>query len=209
MSSEHARPSRPEPGGGAVVLPLPRLRAATPGDAAEIVRLLSAVALEGTLGLDPGGLRVEEEAARLARLDLRAACALVVVVRGSVQAFAVGVRGAEPAIAHTASVSLAVSPEHRRSGLGRLLLGGVLAWADAAGVRKLVAGVCDRNSAALALFHRSGYAVEGVRRQQIHTGAGLADEVLFGLLLAAARPGALGTPTRPGGRAAAHRRRRR
>lgn len=159
------------------------MRPATAQDADEIVRLLADVALEGTLGLDPATLRADEEAARLAGLDLRQACALVVVLAGHVRAFAVAVRGSDPAIAHTASLSIAVSPDCRRRGFGKLLLSGVRAWAGAANVTKLVAGVCNKNSAALALFHRAGFAVEGVRHEQVRVGGMLADEVLFGQIL--------------------------
>ena len=175
---------------GGLVLPLPRLRPATAGDAGQIVRLLAEAATEGMLGLDPATLRPEEEAARLARLDLRRACALVVAVQGRIEGWAVGVRGEEAAISHTASVSLAVAAASRRRGLGRLLLGGVRAWAAAAGLRKLGAGVASANSGALALFHGCGYAVEGIRREQVCVGGHLRDEVLFGLLLPpAARSG--------------------
>ena len=180
------RPTAPEPERGPAagsVHPLPQLRTATAADAAAIVRLLATVALEGMLGLEPATLRVEDEAERLARLDLRQACALVVTVRGHVQACGIAVRGAGAAIAHTATVSVAVAPESRRRGFGRLLLLGLRAWAEAAGVRKLCAGVCDRNEGALALFHGCGYAVEGVRREQVLAGGGPADEVLFGLAL--------------------------
>jgi len=163
------------------VYALPQLRPATPDDAREIVALLAAVALEGTLGLEHTALRAEEEATRLARLDLRAACAVVVTLEGHVRGFAIAVRGAEAAIAHTAGVSVAVAADSRRRGCGGLLLGGALAWARAAGVRKLCAGVVDRNGPALALFHRAGYSVEGIRRGQIAHAGRLADEIMFGL----------------------------
>ena len=182
------------------MLPLPRLRAATATDAPEIVALLAAVALEGTLGLDPSTLRADEEAARLARLDLRTACALVVVSAGHIRGFAVAVRGAETAVVHTASVSVAVAANSRRRGFGQLLLGGVLAWARAARVHKLCAGVVERNAPALALFHRAGYAVEGVRRHQVTVAGALSDEVLFGLLV---EPAAVAATAR--GRAKARR----
>lgn len=163
------------------VYALPRLRAATVADAPAIVELLAAVALEGTLGIDPAALRPEQERERLAHLDLRSACALVVTLEGRICGFAIAVRGAEPAIAHTAGVSVAVASHARRRGCGGLLLGGLTAWAKAAGVKKLCAGVVDRNAPALALFHRAGYAVEGVRRGQIAHLDGVADEVVFGL----------------------------
>lgn len=186
------------PATGPRVYALPRLRPAAPTDAAEIVHLLDAVAVEGTLGLTPGSLRVEDEAERLARLDLRQACGLVVVVAGRVGAFGIAVRGTEEALAHTAGVSIVVAADCRRRGFGGLLLGGLRAWAAAAGVRKLCASVLGRNGPALALFHRAGYAVEGRRRLQIQTPAGLADEVLFGCLVESGAGQGPPGPGRPG-----------
>jgi L-amino acid N-acyltransferase YncA len=187
-----------EQGARAPVEGLPRLRPAVPADAPAIVRLLQEAGADGMLGIEPGTLRPEAEAARLGRLDLRQACALVVVGSGIVAGYGVAVRGAPPALPHTATVAVAVCPGSRRRGLGRLLLGGLRAWAEAAGVRKLCASVCARNHPALALFHRCGYAVEGLRRDQLLAGGAPADEVLFGLLLApsAAAPGGTVIPLR-------------
>ncbi len=202
MAASPTGPTPPTARGGAPepsrVYALPRLRAATAADAPEIVQLLEAVAVEGTLGLTPGSLRVEDEAERLARLDLRQACGLVVVVAGRVRAFGIAVRGTEQALAHTAGVSIVVAGDCRRQGFGGLLLGGLRAWAAAADVRKLCASVLERNGPALALFHRAGYAVEGLRRLQIQTPAGLADEVLFGCLIDPAAGHGQPEPGRPG-----------
>ncbi len=182
------------------VVPMPRMRPATAEDAEEIVHLLADVAMEGMIGLDPTTLCVDDEVARLQALDAEKACALVIELAGRVQGFAVSVRGVEPAIAHTAVISVAVARDCRRRGFGRLLLAGVRAWADTAGVRKLVAGVCDKNRAALALFHRADFTVEGIRRAQVRVGGVLADEVLFGLILPAA--GVTQISTAPRGRPA-------
>ncbi len=166
-----------------------RLRAATEADADAIVALLRSVAAEGMLGIDAASLNPKEEAVRLAALELEHACALVTVHQSCVVGFAVGVRGLEPTTVHTATASLAVDPRWRRRGIGQLLLQGVRAWAMAAGLRRIGAGVARSNAAALALFHRAGYAVEGVQRDQLRIGDTFCDEVLFGLiLLPAAEP---------------------
>ena len=163
-----------------------RLRPAVPGDAPVIVRLLATVAAEGTLGLSPADLDERREAQRLASLDLRQACALVAEIDGGISGAAIAVRGSDASTAHTASVALWVAASARRRGAGRLLLRGLQAWAGSAGVRKLCAGVLRHNDAALALFHSSGYLLEGIRRGQVAVGDGFADEVLFGLALVAA-----------------------
>ncbi len=163
--------------------PAVRLRAASATDATAIVALLQSVAAEGMLGIDATSLNAQEEAARLAALELEHACALVTIQGHRVVGFAVAIRGLEPATAHAATVSLAVATGWRRRGLGQLLLQGVRAWAMAAGLRRIGAGVARADAAALALFHRAGYAVEGVRRSQLRIGDTFCDEVLFGLLL--------------------------
>lgn len=168
----------------------PRLRPAVPADAQAIVRLLAAVAAEGTLGFAPPDLDEQREAQRLASLDLRQACALVVEMGAGICGAAIAVRGSDASTAHTASVALWVAGSARRRGVGRLLLRGLQAWARSAGVGKLCAGVLRHNDAALALFHSGGYVVEGIRRGQVAVGDGFADEVLFGLpLLAGAGQG--------------------
>ena len=163
--------------------PAVRLRAATAEDAEAIVALLQAVAAEGMLGIDAASLQPQEEAARLAALELEHACALVVVHGAHLIGFAVAIRGLEASTAHAATVSLAVETTWRRHGIGQMLLQGVRVWAAAAGLRRIGAGVARPNEAALALFHRAGYAVEGVQRDQLRIHDTFCDEVLFGLVL--------------------------
>ena len=160
------------------------LRLATAADADGIVALLQEMAEEGTLALDPGALDPASEARHLAALDLRREAALVAEVGGAVAGVALGVRAPAPATAHVGLVAVAVRAAARRRGLGRLLLGGVEAWARSAGLRKLAAEVLATNEPALYLFARAGYVVEGRRTAHVAVGDRLVDEVLLGRLLA-------------------------
>ena len=62
-------------------------------------------------------------------------------------------------------LELAVSPEARRSGLGRALLGALEGALCAMGARELWLEVRADNEAALALYQRQGYAMTGRRRR--------------------------------------------
>ncbi len=174
---------------GSALAFLPRIRLATPADGAAVAELLATVATEHTLGVEPQAFSAETETARLAQLDPLRGCALLAELDGRVSGFALAVRGTEATIAHTAAVSVAVSPDARRRGIGRLLLAGLESWARATGVRKLWAGVLAGNRAALGLFRSRGYGPEGLRREQLHVAGRFYDEVLLGLLLVPAAAG--------------------
>jgi ribosomal-protein-alanine N-acetyltransferase len=59
--------------------------------------------------------------------------------------------------------TVAVLPAARRQGIGGGLMGGVLAWAAAEGARHVSLEVRASNAAALALYGRYGFCVEGRR----------------------------------------------
>ena len=60
--------------------------------------------------------------------------------------------------------ALAVSPAHRRRGIGRALMDAAIREARAAGARKLNLRVLAHNMDARALYARCGFEVEGVLR---------------------------------------------
>lgn len=192
VAEGHGRPAPAGPPAAPHQRALTAVRLAVPADAAAVAALLQSAAADGTLGRDAADFGEADVFRWLSGTDLRVACTLVVTVAGEVRGVALATRGAARVLAHVATVALAVDGRERRCGLGRLLLGGLAAWAGAAGVVKLTAGVCRGNAAALALFHAAGYRVEGVRRRQFWVDAGWEDEVLFGRFCDAAAASATG-----------------
>jgi ribosomal protein S18 acetylase RimI-like enzyme len=70
-------------------------------------------------------------------------------------------RAAPPAAAERARVEiteLAVAPHARRRGAGRALVAAALAWADAAGARRIEVRVAARNPAGQAFWRALGFA---------------------------------------------------
>ncbi len=66
----------------------------------------------------------------------------------------------EPRRAHV--VSMWVSPTHRRSGLGTLLIDAIRLWATARGVSELQLMVTNVNHGAIRFYQRLGFAMNGV-----------------------------------------------
>jgi ribosomal protein S18 acetylase RimI-like enzyme len=52
---------------------------------------------------------------------------------------------------------IVVDPDHRREGVGRLLLDATLAWLDARGAPRIVLSTAERNEAAQRLFAAAGF----------------------------------------------------
>lgn len=70
-------------------------------------------------------------------------------------------------LAHVAWLTLAVAPAWRRRGVGAALLDAGYGWAEMRGVRKLQLHVRAGNAAAVALYRRQGFRLEGVLRGQV------------------------------------------
>lgn len=60
-------------------------------------------------------------------------------------------------------LSLWVAPEVRRQGIAGALIDAVVAWGTGAGFRRLILDVAESNTAARALYLRSGFAPNGTR----------------------------------------------
>ena len=77
-------------------------------------------------------------------------------------------------------IGFGVHPSWRRRGVGRMLVGHAVAWADANGIHKLTAEVMSHNVGALALLGEFGFGEEGYLVNQFQRKAGgAADAVLL------------------------------
>jgi len=76
-------------------------------------------------------------------------------------------------------LTVCVLPEARRAGVGRFLLEGALAQAEAGGVRRLILEAAEDNEAALALYRRLGFRQEGRRRGYYQVESGATDALIL------------------------------
>jgi len=81
-------------------------------------------------------------------------------------------------------LSVGVTPEWQRSGLGRMLIEGLIRASKRGEAAKLYLEVADDNAAALALYRSLGFAEVGRRKKYYQrTGAGAVDALVFSLNL--------------------------
>jgi len=84
----------------------------------------------------------------------------------------------------TAELGMFVVAGHRAGGVGRALLEAVIDWARAAGAHKVSLAAWPTNHAAIGLYARYGFRVEGIRRRHYRRRSGaLWDSVVMGLVL--------------------------
>ena len=144
-----------------------RIRRAEPGDAAALCRLAA------DIGREPGGWLLTTEMwrgvadeRRYIRSVRRHPDGAVFVVDDDHHL--VGrlslARDPHPASHHVADLGLMIAASHRRRGIGRALLEQAVAWARAAGVRKLELHVFPWNQPALELYESFGFVREGYRK---------------------------------------------
>ena len=158
------------------------VRRARPGDASALVELAEAVASEpeGWLVAEGAWRSVGEERRYLRTIGRYPHAAVFVAeADGRVIARLSLARDPHPASAHVADLGLMVAGSHRRRGIGRALLDAAVAWARAAGVRKLELHVFPYNEPALALYDGFGFRREGVRKGHYQRGGRDLDAVLM------------------------------
>jgi RimJ/RimL family protein N-acetyltransferase len=172
------------------------IRPAEPGDAPELVSLAAKV------GREPGDWLLTTEVWRSAAEERRylravrrhADAAVFVAVDGEQIVGRLSVaRDPHPASPHVADLGLFVAASHRRRGIGRLLLETAVAWARAAGIRKLELHVFPWNVPAIRLYEEFGFVREGLRRGHYLRDGADVDALLMALHL----PSERGSPPSP------------
>jgi RimJ/RimL family protein N-acetyltransferase len=158
------------------------VRAAEPGDAAELVELAAAVGAEEEGWLIAGG---EWRSASDERRYLKAirrhtyAAVLVAELDDRIVGRLSIARDAHPASEHVADVGLMVARGYRRRGAGLALMESAEQWARDVGVLKIELHVFPHNDAALALYDRLGYERVGERRRHYRRRGSLVDAILM------------------------------
>lgn len=86
-------------------------------------------------------------------------------------------------LGHVAVLTLAVAPPFRQQGVASRLLAEAYAWARGVGVQKVQLSVREHNGAALALYRRQGFELEGRERRQVHEAGRFEDNLLMAKFL--------------------------
>ncbi len=161
------------------------LRQARPADASALVALQADIYREGCWFVGDGPPSAEAMTRRLRALEPHCGLYLLAVQREQLGGW-LELRRLQPRrLAHVAVLTLAVAKRWRRRGLGSRLLDRADPWARQVGVAKLQLSVRAGNEAAIALYVKQGFVLEGREVRQVRTEAGYGDNLLMAKFLPA------------------------
>ena len=165
------------------------VREAGPGDAEQLIAHVQRLTDEPDIDipLAPGEFRVTvEEERELLRDYAHSDNSLFLVAE--VESGIVGVLncdgGKRMAVRHCVNLGMSVAREWRNRGVGTALLVRALGWAESTGVvERVELAVYARNAAAIHLYEKFGFEIEGRRRKTIFQSGQYIDDVLMARLL--------------------------
>jgi ribosomal-protein-alanine N-acetyltransferase len=143
------------------------VRAARPADAAPLA------AIDGRVNFNPWS--EQQFVAACSGVDTQPASALVVEEGDRVDGFVVIFQVLDEASIH----SIAVQPTQQGKGLGQMLLNAALLQMQQAGATRCLLEVRQSNSAARRLYQRSGFTLDGVRKNYYATEGGREEALMM------------------------------
>lgn len=169
------------------------VRHARPSDAAALVAHLKALAAEASIDIplapDEITLTPEDERELIEAQKGSTRSALLVAIDGDALAGELTIKAisSRRAVAHVATLGMSVAASHRRRGIGEALLRAAIEWADANGFLRVELYVYARNAAAIALYQKLGFSIEGKRAAFIREGDAFLDDFVMARLTGPAR----------------------
>lgn len=136
--------------------------------------------------LEPGERQtsVEEQRSEISRvLERDNSTILVATDEGRIVGYAAAYGGEFRRNRHSASVVAGVLKSHAGRGVGTRLFRSLVGWAGTANVSRLELTVMRDNSAAIALYRKTGFVEEGVRRHSLVVDGAYVDEVAMACIL--------------------------
>jgi ribosomal protein S18 acetylase RimI-like enzyme len=163
-----------------------RVRSLRPDDAENYIELLRRIDRETKfLMWEPGERTIEGKALseQIAARDETQRLQLVAENHDVLLGFLACHRGGVRRTQHRCDFTMAVLAGQQRRGIGRQLLLSMQAWAREKGLARVELTVMANNDAAISLYERIGFTVEGVKVGAIVVDGVAIDEVVMGMRL--------------------------
>ena len=165
------------------------IREAEPGDDAELVTFLNRVSLETDFtSLDREGILLTDTEMELF-LDKQARSenqiTLLALLNDEIAGLVNITADQRKRVRHIGDLFIVIGKKYWNNGLGSLLLEEVVEWAQASGIlRRLQLTVQTRNQAAVHLYQKNGFVIEGRPERGAYIGEGeFIDVYLMGRLI--------------------------
>lgn len=155
------------------------IRNATIHDASEIVRVMKNAEESNFMLFDPGErhITVEQCEKMIEHFTNEKKSALFVAAEDNILLGYMIIRGDKPnRIAHRAYIVIGIHCESRGKGVGTSLFEHMHSWAKKAGIHRLELTVIAYNKAAIALYKKMGYEIEGVKKDSLFIDGKYVDE---------------------------------
>lgn len=159
------------------------IRPATVADAAKLAGLHKGIYDEGRWFVGDGPPSTETLRGRLRLLEPSRSLYLVAAQEDGLAGWLELHRLPPKKMHHVAVLTLAVARPYRQRGVAGRLLGQAYGWAQGVGVKKLQLNVRAHNRAALALYEREGFGLEGRERAQVCDAGVFEDNLLMAKFL--------------------------
>jgi RimJ/RimL family protein N-acetyltransferase len=158
------------------------LRPARPTDSRGLARLFAAVRSEGRWLVTPPSAVSEPSEAFFIGEMIRGEDGLALVAEAAAEVIGNVLVSVERSVVsnHVGTLSIVVADGWRDVGIGSALVRAALAWAAARGLEKVQLAVFPDNDRAIAVYERTGFVREGLRRRQYRGDGGtFRDELLM------------------------------
>ncbi len=165
------------------------IRAATPDDAAKFMAHIQQLIAEPDINIplapDEFKLTLEEERQALANYATADNSIFLVAEVGAELVGQLNCKGGtRQATRHMVTLGMSVGKAWRGQGVGTALMAEAVAWARQTSlVNRIELYVYARNEAAIALYQKFGFEIEGRRRRVIYQNSEYLDDLVMGLLL--------------------------
>jgi RimJ/RimL family protein N-acetyltransferase len=165
-----------------------QIRQAVAGDAEGLIDHVIRITNEphNNVTRDPGQwtMTVEEEREFIAKAAGNPdAFFVVATLDGQIVGSARIDRAARLTARHVASLGISVDAAYRRRGVGMALMRAMIDWARAQGLRRVELKVFTRNAAAIGLYVKLGFIMEGLHRKAFLKQGVWVDEYTMALFL--------------------------
>ncbi|RDU37478.1 GNAT family N-acetyltransferase [Neobacillus piezotolerans] len=156
------------------------IRRAAAGDGARLAALIKHVEATSEFMMYGPGERVltaVQQEGMIARLAEESNTALFVAEKdGELIGYLFAIGGGAPRKRHCAYIVAGIAEAHRGSGTGTRLFGELLAWASQAGIHRLELTVMAHNEAAIGLYKKMGFQIEGTKHHSLFINSSYIDE---------------------------------
>lgn len=152
-------------------------------DSAAYLEMLDKLDQETSFMLFEPGERSMTEDEIIARVYNKGSETFVVADEGELGGFISISRGFAKRINHMGYIVMGILKAHQGRGLGTKLFGEAINWAKENGITRLELTVMTHNTAALALYKKMGFLVEGTRKKAMKVEGKYVDEYYMGKII--------------------------